>query len=574
MTIDCSLKFDMSTGKIWFIDSTGSGHANQADAFGIVKVSIDDVVLYANENWDDNDFSTPDTKTGQWTILLATVDIPIIYSFLKSKIKIEYKLTNDGTGDIVSSDSQEYDLDYTSPTAVLETDVDYTEETITLTDSTDYGTTLNDLSDTRMIEFNYPDGSGFSPISGSGTSVEAPTVGISGDTESTLESFPEYRITESGANIDIVIVDQITASTEDYIVSIVSQINVFNCLSKLVQKYYGAVESSSGDQLYYKRKLMELTYYSILYKSAYDNNLEYTYFLTRIYKLTSECDCSITSYTGYAANDSTVDVDVYSYLLIQYKELYEQLQYNKREAKVRSDILDMIIVWYTLYSIASENDKASCIDKLNYYMDDYTNEDFEEVTDDTDYSNCKSKFIVCMNTLTRDYESNKLNDHTYIENKFGNIGLLVSFYSLFMLAEDVIGNKEYPCEIMRELSFACNCSDGTSSPVSPSEDPYIYFGSLTDVDTIVEADVLGLAGSDQRATRFGNIENLAGGGYATIAMPVSFGSTGLFQYNSQNYQFTKKETLSITDGAGNTYNVDVWCWSNESYGDWDLIIPK
>lgn len=577
MTIDCTLKFDHNNGEVVFIDSVGEDHDSVDQAIGIIRVSRDGVVMYENEGWDTASFLNPDTYKDNWSVKLFDFDPDEMIELMESSaILVEYKLSNNGTGNTVTEVSELINITHEDPVPEVSIDTDYSAGKITVSDITEYGSNIANLDETRSLSLKYPEGSGLNTVYSNTDTLDGLMTGTYGSVEAELLSYPKYRF--SGDMIDIVLETSINGLTSEYIADNPLVINPFNCLSKLARKYEAALNSSKESALTLEESLKELTWYSLMYDYSVGANLSYTYFMNRIHEITSDCECSLVDYNGKGDNDSTVEKNVYEYLTMQLKEYYEQRNTNNPIADQRLSVINMIITWYTIYSLASTEDKVIPLQKINFYLGGYESDSEETIEDTTDYSSCISSYIDCVNRQSELYESNKLENTTLVFDSSRRLSDMVNFFQLFLLGGYSEMDKTYACDIMRELMFACGCSDGSGTgggETPPSEEnPFILWGNVPDKDAVTIEDIESLADKEQRSDRFGIITDLDGGGnYPCIVMPTSFSSEGLFKYNNYTYEFVKVDTLSYTDENENTYDVDVFVWRTQNYGVWNQVIP-
>ncbi|RFZ84763.1 hypothetical protein DYU05_03925 [Mucilaginibacter terrenus] len=98
--------------------------------------------------------------------------------------------------------------------------------------------------------------------------------------------------------------------------------------------------------------------------------------------------------------------------------------------------------------------------------------------------------------------------------------------------------------------------------------PRMFWGTTTkdgsSAHPILDADILGLAGSELREDRFKNYANLGGGGtYLLFAFPSYFGTPSYVINGLANTAFTKVRSASnFVNSQGATIVMDVWISNN------------
>lgn len=584
MNILAKIEFDLLEGTFTFTDIIGDSHASVDNGSieyikGIVKVTGPYGVLYKNRGWDDEDFSSPDTEYKKWVntdlgLFTCTEDnsLPI------GEYIIEYKMTTKSTGIVEGSVSEKFINEYARPVGSVSLVADYEQNKLVLSDTTNYTVNgkdpSNDLTTKREMRMTWAEGSGGLGVSTNQESLDidlGATI-VAGTNKAFLDTFPEYTFsTESGNKISVVLKDTYLAYQSLKITNTNQEINVFKCLVRMIGFYESEADKKSIKADYLRQRALLLSKYFKMYTMAISTGQDKSFFMQQIIELVDGCECSYTDYIGFGENDESLVRNVHAYLQIVLKEYSAQLNFNNLTAQRTSSHIEEIGLWYRVYTMAATEDKVVPGNKLISLIGGYEVDEYDLPTDPIDYSNCKQTMLNCLTPLSIRFEDYKATKSNASETTLSQINIIMAYYQLFEMAVLVDGDKSIPCDILKELLYACDCN---SFSLEESDNPYILWGNVSDIDNVTLADIEALAGKEQRANRFGNIYNIAQeGNYLTIVFPVSFDSLGKFTYSGTPYQFVDRGIFSYTDELGNTYDVQAWVWPVQSYGVWTEVKP-
>lgn len=174
-----------------------------ADIKGMIKVSSPVGVIYANAGFDDDDYTSPDTKgasTAVWVKSGISLPLDTDGNVVKGTYSVQYKLSvNGGTSTFATGDLS-YNYQFETPTAVLTPSANIKTSRLTVTDETNYTvqgkSPINDLSVDRVHTVIYPATSGQSNATSSDEAFAVSGNMWSGTYQMTLQTPLQYTMDE------------------------------------------------------------------------------------------------------------------------------------------------------------------------------------------------------------------------------------------------------------------------------------------------------------------------------------------------------------------------------------------